>query len=257
MIIDAHCHAGPGDGFTGPWDTAAPLGAYLRRARAAGIDRTVIFPAFHTDYRAANRAVAARVRRDPRLLGFAFVHAARDAGHVDELVEEAVAGGLVGLKVHRADAPITREVCEAARRHDLPVLYDVVGEVHTVGLFARAFPDVRFIIPHLGSFAGDWRAHVGLIDELSRNPNVSTDSAGVQRFDHLVELVRRLGPERLLFGSDGPWLHPAVELKKIQLLGLPKEQEANVSGLNLLRLLPRRLAVTHGPSTTTAPPSWR
>ena len=38
MIIDCHCHAGKGDGLTGPWDTAAPLEAYLRRAAKAGID---------------------------------------------------------------------------------------------------------------------------------------------------------------------------------------------------------------------------
>ena len=38
MIIDSHCHAGQGDGLTGPWDTSAPLGAYLRRARR-GRDR--------------------------------------------------------------------------------------------------------------------------------------------------------------------------------------------------------------------------
>ena len=32
MIIDAHCHAGKGDLLTGPWDTDAPLGLYLKRA---------------------------------------------------------------------------------------------------------------------------------------------------------------------------------------------------------------------------------
>jgi hypothetical protein len=32
MIIDGHCHAGKGDGLTGPWDTAAPLDKYLLRA---------------------------------------------------------------------------------------------------------------------------------------------------------------------------------------------------------------------------------
>ena len=36
MIIDCHCHAGKGDGLTGPWDTAAPLDKYLRRAARAG-----------------------------------------------------------------------------------------------------------------------------------------------------------------------------------------------------------------------------
>src|SRR5262249_27403142 len=65
MIIDCHCHAGKGDGLTGPWDTDAPLDAYLRRAAQAGIDHTVIFAAFHSDYRAANREVAKIVRADP------------------------------------------------------------------------------------------------------------------------------------------------------------------------------------------------
>ena len=66
MIIDCHCHAGPGDGLTGPWDTSAPLDAYLRRAANAGVDRTVLFAAFHSDYAFANREVARLVasRRD-------------------------------------------------------------------------------------------------------------------------------------------------------------------------------------------------
>lgn len=46
MIIDCHCHAGTGDGLTGPWDTRAPLKAYLQRASQAGIRRTVLFAAF-------------------------------------------------------------------------------------------------------------------------------------------------------------------------------------------------------------------
>ncbi len=43
MIIDCHCHAGKGDGFTGPWDTSAPLERYLQRAEQAGINKTVLF----------------------------------------------------------------------------------------------------------------------------------------------------------------------------------------------------------------------
>ena len=174
MIVDGHCHAGPGDGFTGPWDTAAPLEAYLRRAAAAGIERTVVFPAFHSDYRDANRALAKIVRRcGKRLTGFAFVNALRDRGRVRELVQEAVEEhGFRGLKVHRHDGRITREVLEAARRWSLPVLYDVMGEVASVDLFAPAYPDVAFIIPHLGSFADDWRAQSSFIDILARHPNV-------------------------------------------------------------------------------------
>jgi predicted TIM-barrel fold metal-dependent hydrolase len=242
MIVDCHCHAGPGDGLTGPWDTAAPLGDSLRRAARAGVDRTVVFPAFHSDYRAANRLVARLVRARPeRLFGFAFVHPERDRGRVRELVREVVLGaGFRGIKVHRRDARITREVCEVARELRVPVLYDVLGEVASMELVAAEYPDVDFIVPHLGSFGDDWAAQLACVDQIARHPNVYADTSGVRRFDLLVQAVRRAGPHKLLFGSDGPWIHPGVELAKIRALGLPPRHEALVLGGNWLRLAGRR-----------------
>ncbi len=239
MIIDCHCHAGEGDGLSGPWDTRAPLDKYLRRAEHAGIDRTVIFAAFHTDYGTANNEVAHIVANDPdRFYGFAFVHAERDRGRISQMVRTAVNEyGFVGIKVHRHDARITREVCEAARTYKLPVLYDVAGEVPVIELLAGEYPDVNFIIPHLGSFADDWRAQLALIDHLVRHPNVHADTAGVRRFDLLVSAVKRAGARKILFGSDGPWLHPAVELAKIHALGLREPQLRGVLGGNFLRLI--------------------
>jgi hypothetical protein len=258
MIIDCHCHAGPGDGFTGPWDSGAPLAAYARRAAQAGVDRTVLFAAFHSDYAVANAGVARIVAGDPeRWLGFVFVHAARDRGRIAALVRVGVERyGFIGIKLHREDANISREVCEAARAHALPVLYDVVGEVAQAELLAQEFPDVDFIVPHLGNFGDDWRAQRALIDPLVRHPNIHTDSAGVRRFDLLAEAVQRAGPHKLLFGTDGPWLHPGVELAKIRALVLPPADEALVLGGNLLRLTARarRRAAER---TTATRAGWR
>lgn len=239
IILDCHCHVGPGDGLTGPWDTRAPLADHMARAGAAGITRTVLFAAFHSDYAAANRAVARVVAARPdRFWGFAFVHARRDAGRVGAMVREAVlVHGFRGIKLHRHDARITREVCEVARAWRLPVLYDPMGEVTTVDLVAGEYPGVRFIVPHLGSFADDWRAQRACIDIVVRHKNVFADSSGVRRFDLLEEAVRRAGARKLLFGSDGPWLHPGVELAKIEALGLGAADRARVLGLNLLGLL--------------------
>jgi len=238
-IIDCHCHAGKGDGLTGPWDTDASLGAYLRRAAAAGIERTVLFAAFHSDYARANREVGRMVVSHPdRFSGFAFIHAIHDRGRVGRLVQEAVQKfGFVGIKVHRHDARITREICEAARAFALPVLYDVMGEVSICELLAREYPDVNFIIPHLGSFADDWRAQQAFIDPLARHPNIYTDTSGVRRFDLLVEAVKRAGAHKVLFGSDGPWLHPGVELAKVRALRLPPQSERLVLGGTFLRLI--------------------
>jgi predicted TIM-barrel fold metal-dependent hydrolase len=201
----------------------------------------VIFAAFSSDYRAANREVGRRVlAAGGRLFGFAFVHAARDRGRIGELVEEALGWGCRGIKVHRADARLHREICEVAKAHGLPILYDVLGEVSSVELFAGEYPEVDFIIPHLGSFADDYAAQKALIDPLVRLPNVYTDTSGVRRFDLLAEAVERAGPAKVLFGSDGPWLHAGLELAKVRALGMGPPAERLVAGGNLLRLFAKR-----------------
>ena len=242
MIIDCHCHAGKGDGLTGPWDTAAPLEKYLGWAARAGIGRTAIFPAFHSDYAVANREVARIVASRPnRFYGLAFVHAARDRGRVRDMVQVAVEQyGFVGIKVHRYDARLSREICDVARAFALPILYDPIGEVSIVELVATEYPDVAFIIPHMGSFSDDWRAQHSLIDYLVRHPNIYTDTSGVRRFELLEQAVARAGARKILFGSDGPWLHPGVELEKIRVLNLSAADEQLVLGGNFLRLISRR-----------------
>ena len=241
MIIDCHCHAGKGDGLIGPWDTAASLDQYLPRAARAGIDRTVLLAAFHSDYAVANREVARIVASRPdRFYGFAFINPERDRGRVFGMIETAVREyNFRGVKVHRHDGRITREICAAARAFGLPVLYDVMGEAPVCELLAREYPDVDFIIPHLGSFADDWRAQLGVIDHLTRHPNIYADTSGVRRFDLLEQAVRRAGARKLLFGTDGPWLHPAVELSKIRALNLSPADERLVLGGNFLRLISR------------------
>jgi len=238
VIVDCHCHAGPGDGFSGPWDTTARLGPYLARASRAGIDRTTIFAAFHSDYRKANDLVGRLIRRRPdRFFGFVFVHAEASRNQVRPFVSDLVARyGFCGLKVHRRHARITREIAEVASDLQLPVIYDVMGEVAPVELLAREFPRVAFILPHLGSFGDDWAAQMACTDLLVRVPNVYADTAGVRYFDHLEQAVRRAGPAKILFGSDGPWLHPALELDKIRQLRLAHADEALLLGGNFLRL---------------------
>lgn len=238
MIVDCHCHAGPGDGFTGPWDTAAHLDRYLRRCARAGIRKSVLMPAFHSDYTVANREIAGLLKARPgRFFGFAFVHAQTDRGRVRQMLSQALDDGLSGIKVHRHDARISREICEAARDLQLPVLYDVMGDTASVALLAAEFAQVNFIIPHLGSFADDWAAQSALIPHLVRYPNLYTDTSGVRRFDVLLEAVQTAGPEKILFGSDGPWLHPGLELAKIWALRLSPAAEQLILGDNLLRLL--------------------
>jgi hypothetical protein len=107
---------------------------------------------------------------------------------------------------------------------------------------------VSFIVPHLGSFGDDYRAQVATIDLLVRLPNVYADTSGVRRFDLLEQAVRRAGAAKILFGTDGPWLHPAVEIAKIHALRLRPEAARKVLGGNILRLLGPERAATRSKS---------
>ena len=85
---------------------------------SAGIDRTVIFAAFHSDYAIANREVARIVASRPEpFLWFGLRpcrHATADAcGRWSG--KRSTQYGFVGIKVHRYDARITREICDVAR----------------------------------------------------------------------------------------------------------------------------------------------
>jgi predicted TIM-barrel fold metal-dependent hydrolase len=239
MVIDSHCHAGQGDYMTAPWNTNAPIEPYLRRAKAAGIDKTVIFAPIHSDYSKANEQTAKIVARYPtRLIGFAFLHAKRDAGRIHSMIDRAVRlWNFRGVKVHGHEAMPTREVCEAVRAFGLPLLLDVADRPEVIDMLAPQYPDINFIVAHLGSFADDWRAHQRVCDQLVRYPNVYSDTAAVQRFDYIVQAVKRAGARKILMGSDGPWLHPGLELHKIRLLRLPPEEQALVTGGNAVRLM--------------------
>lgn len=165
------------------------------------------------------------------------------------MIGRAVEGyGFRGIQVHGLDAPPGREVCAVARRYRIPILVDVVRRPATIEMLAGQFPGVDFIVPHLGGFADDWMTHLQVIDQLCRYPNVYADTSGVRYWDVLVEAVRRAGPHKLLFGSDGPLLHPALELHKIRLLGLSPRGWALVTGGNIARLLSRARI----PGTATA-----
>src|SRR4051794_30036833 len=236
LVIDAHCHAGKGEAMSAPWTTFADPEVTLRRAEEAGIDRTVIFPIENPTYERANREIARIVERYPgKFIGFAKHDPVAEAGSIRRLLTREVRElGLRGLKLHKTP---TREVLETVAELGVPILFHPpkVADYHMI---ASAFPQVPFILAHLGSFASrDWAEHLAAIDVARRYPNVYLETSSVVFFEYLELAARELPPEKLLFGSDGPLVDSRVELAKIRLLKLPREHEAKVLSGNILRLL--------------------
>lgn len=253
LVIDSHVHVGTAGVPLGPADPETSFAQWQARAAAAGISGAVLMAAPVRTYAAANRAVAELAGRDPgKWLWYVFVNPARDRGRVGAVVAAAVGHHACGIKVHWSDAMATDEVADAAERHRLPVLFDPGGDVQRVAYLAGRHPNVPWIVPHLSSFADDWRAQKRLIGLLVRLPNVFTDTSGVRYFDLLEEAVARAGAHKVLYGSDGPYLHPAPELAKIFALGLMPEDRDLVLAGNILRLTgPARKAAGARRNVTT------
>ena len=238
-VIDAHCHAGRGQALSAPWTTSADPELTLRHMAEAGIDQTVIFPINNAEYEKPNQEIAEICGRYPgKFIGFAKHDPQTEAGRIARLLQHEVGSlGLQGLKLHRLP---TREVLDAVAELGIPVLYhpERVSNFHII---AAEYPQVPLIMAHLGNFASrEWTEHMAAIDVARRYPNVYLETSSVVFFKFLDMAARELGPDKLIFGSDGPEVDTRVELHKLKLLKLGPEAEAKVLGGNIARLLPKR-----------------
>ncbi|WP_225839282.1 amidohydrolase family protein [Streptomyces sp. NK08204] len=105
------------------------------------------------------------------------------------------------------------------------------GVADLVGL-ARRFRQVNFVLGHSGIGNIDFYALTLIRDE----PNISLETSG--GYTCVAEAaLSRLGAGRVVFGSEYPLQHPAVELAKFQSLCLSPEQWRQVAWDNAHRLL--------------------
>ena len=160
------------------------------------------------------------------------------------MVALAAQQGFCGIKVHAHDARVTREVAEAARHWGLPVLYDPAGDTATVGdgrprLSRRRLGGAPPVL-----LRRRLEGAVRLRRPAGPAPDLYTDTSGVRYYDLLEDAVRRAGPHKVLFGTDGPFLHPAVELAKVRALPRPPTGVGLVLGGNVLRLTAPRAPTT-------------
>jgi len=52
----------------------------------------------------------------------------------------------------------------------------------------------------------------------------------------LIRLIRQIGVDRVLFGSDWPWLSPQPGIERIKNLDITEEEKQNILGRNAARL---------------------
>jgi len=99
----------------------------------------------------------------------------------------------------------------------------------------RRFPEVRFILAHLGAYQ-QWEE----VEALLVGEDVWLDASyvfGKCPDEQVRRIIRNHGPARVVWGSDFPWQTQREGLEGIGRLGLTAEEKAGVLGANLLQLL--------------------
>ena len=245
-IIDAHAHLGPWEGFYIPTPDAATMVAMNERL---GINMACISSnlAVDSDYARGNELTAQAVRAFPgHLWGYVVPHPRYPQGVLPELHRGFDELGLRGIKLHPAthNYSVLEPACEdiwrfAEERGAIVLVHTWEGDERcrpkALGQVAEAHPTVRLLLGHSGGGPSGRReavevakAHSNLYLELCLSRLMSAD---------IEYLVGEVGAERVIFGSDSPWIDPRFTLGKVAYANLSDEQLRLILGENMARLL--------------------
>ena len=127
---------------------------------------------------------------------------------------------------------------ESLEEHDMPVLLHsdpacTYSNPFYIAELARTFPKVTVIMGHMGMVYDT----VDAIFIATKVPNLVLETSTHVGSARVLQAVEAIGAERVVFGSDFPSSHPLVEMKKIEVVELPKDQERLVMGENMARIL--------------------
>jgi predicted TIM-barrel fold metal-dependent hydrolase len=204
----------------------------------AQLSRHVVEGGF-VDTDADNAAVLVACRAsDGRLLPFYFANPHRPPGEY-----RAAAADFVGMELSPAvhGVPLADERTSAliaiAAEVGHPVYLVCIGRpgcaVRDLSRLARTFPQVTFVLGHCGFIGIDVHALTVVAD----TPNIMAETSGCYTGVARAALDL-LGADRVLFGTEYPLQHPAVELAKLDALELDPATRAKLAWHNGHRILP-------------------
>jgi predicted TIM-barrel fold metal-dependent hydrolase len=211
-----------------------------------GIDMAVVSTyrnAPETDNSAAEYIIEGCKKYPSRFIPFLRLNP-RAGKKAIQLLEMAVEQQRIkGVKLHPASynlppfGGITVEIMKKAAHYDIPVLFHCSDELMTfplqIGEAMRESPYTTVIMAHMGGFFH----HKDLIELMKRRPLAYTDTSEFPFSTGIREFIEKLGPDRILFGTDLPTDNPALEIEKIRMLNLGQEIEDKLFYKNAAHLL--------------------
>ena len=214
IVLDAHNHIGTRHraSQTGP--------ELVAKMDEAGVDQAVIFPFVEGNF--TNDAVKAAFDACPdRLIPYCAVNPWQPdaAAEVRRCVRD---WGFKGLKLHPtingfhlADPGLVDPLFEEAEGLGIPVIVHGASDLYNAppefAEMARRFPRVVLLMAHMGFF---WAVDQA-IAYAKECPNLYLETSRAPIFE-IATAVRELGPGKVIWGTDSPFVDYDWEFKKME-----------------------------------------
>jgi uncharacterized protein len=192
----------------------------IEALRAAGIHGALLIP--HPP-QSSNEEILELSQEVPEFFPVIFVP--QDQKRPSAYLRSMMKKGGRALKIHPAadggnqDSPRYKALLRTAEDLGLPVILHT-GCIHIQGVYKnpeaghaelyspwfKNFKDVRFILAHM-----NFHFPNVAMDLAEENPNLYLETSW-QPTETIMEAIKRLGPERILFGSDWPLIGKNIEV---------------------------------------------
>lgn len=242
-IIDCHCHLGRYFNFCVPGHSPLDM---ITSMDNIGVEKACISPhmALSSDIDLGNRFMMDTVIKYPeRFVGFFTYNP-----HYTELMETELPiyfkiPGIKGIKIHQGlhkttiKNPEYRHAYDFSNKYKLPILIHTwsMETIKNIEDLSSEYPDAIFIMGHFGVVPDSMKYAVKVIKS---RKNVYGDTAVSMMFEKNLEwLVDLAGEDRVLYGTDMPFMDPRICHGRVLHSDLKDSAKEKILGKNMQTIL--------------------
>jgi predicted TIM-barrel fold metal-dependent hydrolase len=219
LVNDAHVHVGPSKPWVPEVDPARSIEDYIKVMDKYGVEKAIIFPnpGVGEGYALQNDVIADAQKRYPnRIIGFGRTDPRLGDGAVKEVRRFVNKLGLRGVKLHpvvecfRPDHPAFDSFFGAIEELGVPILFHsspgFFAEPHLIAIVGERHPKLKICLGHL---------YGSMLPVIEKQKNLWAETSGVS-LPATIGSAAKIAPDRIMYGSDWPYLNPRVELVKVE-----------------------------------------
>ncbi len=262
FVIDAHCHVYPDKiaqkaalataTFYGASSVVphgdGTIGTLIKNGTDAGFDRFVVQSVATTPKQVAsiNRFIAESVKNSSgKLFGLGTLHP--DSENQEEDVRNIIDLGLHGVKLHpdiqgfKIDDYRCLKIYELCEKAGLPILMHTGDSRYDNSNPNRLIPilEIYTNLTVVGAHLGGWSIWEEASKKLAHIPNLYVDCSSSMQWlsnEKTVEIIRRYGADRVLFGTDYPMWSPHDEIERFMSLALTDDERRLILSGNAIKV---------------------